>query len=64
MRSSCWKRMEASIITNITIKKSPPPIVGVPALCWWSFEKISDFSPVAVLSRIVFQAFNFLSNLI
>ena len=38
-------------------------MVGVQALCWCNFVNISDFSHVAVLLRIVFPAFRFLSNL-
>lgn len=39
-------------------------IVGVHALCSCNLAKISDFSHVAVLLRIVLPAFHFLSNLI
>jgi hypothetical protein len=59
-----WSAHETQIIKSIINKKSHQPIVGVPALCSCNFANISDFSHVAVLLRIVFPAFRFLSNLI
>ncbi len=64
MKFRCWRRREDAIATSMMMRKSPPPMVGVPALCWWSSLNISDFSPVAVLSRIVFPAFRFFRSLI
>jgi len=49
---------------TIMSKNNPPPIVGVQALCSCNLAKISAFSHVAVLLRIVFPAFRFLRSLI
>ena len=42
----------------------PHHIVGVHALCSCNLAKISDFSHVAVLLRMVLPAFHLLSNFI
>ena len=55
---------ESQIMISIITMNSPHPIVGVPALWEWSFANISDFSPVALFSRIVFPALSFLRSLI
>ncbi|MEI8252896.1 MAG: hypothetical protein WCG25_04025 [bacterium] len=48
----------------MTIRNIHHHIVGVQDLCLCSSVNITDFSPVAVSSRIVFHTFSFLSILI
>ena len=54
----CNKK-ETQTIKSIITKNKPHHIVGVHALCSCNFANISDFSQVAVFSRMVLPAFNF-----